>query len=120
VQSGDVALDEEDPADVGNGRFSGAGRTWMVRVVTRPLPFSVAAQAVAASVAPGSALTASNKDRRFLLQSRMNSPPCSRVKFGVALHGMQGVGGDDRGPSTACESGTGSARRQRSGPPRSG
>jgi hypothetical protein len=42
VQAGDVPLDEEHLADVRERQVVGAGRTWMVRVVIRPWPLSVA------------------------------------------------------------------------------
>jgi hypothetical protein len=41
-QVGDVPFDEERLADVRERQVVGAGRTWMVRVVTRPWPLSVA------------------------------------------------------------------------------
>ena len=42
VQAGDVPFDQEHLADVRERQIVGAGKTWMVRVVIRPWPLSVA------------------------------------------------------------------------------
>ena len=73
VQVGDLPLDQDTCPACGNGRSSGAGRTWMVRVVIRPWPRSVAVCATGTS-RQGSASSASNRAWRFSLIGKTNSP----------------------------------------------
>ncbi len=77
----------------GNGRSSGAGRTWMVRVVIRPCPLSVAVCAIGTS-RQGSASRASNSARRFSFTGertgRRAGALCPRLRLPAGRTGLGG------------------------------
>ena len=84
LQVGDVALDEEDLADVREREPFGGGQDLDGAGGDRPWPLSVAACAIGTSF-QGRASMASNSARRFSLTGKTNSPPRSRMRRAVAF-----------------------------------